>query len=250
MQSPIIIERDQVDEMPLLIARPRSGGSFPLIVALHGFTGNKETMQPLLELIAASGFVVVAPDAKFHGERSDEAWMHLAQTNEAVAISQSIFATAAELPALLDALLTRPYIRLDAAQGVGVTGVSMGALTLYAAIPLEPRLTVAASLIGGGTWGNRFDESFARLASDARANLRERDILQHLDAFERVALLLLAGEHDTVLPAWTTQALHDALRPRVADPERLRILIEPGVDHTVTPAMAIETVAWFRRWLR
>ncbi len=250
MQSLVIIERDKVGEMPLLIARPQSGGPFPLIVALHGFTGNKETMLPLIEPLAASGFVVAAPDAKFHGERLDEAWLRLAQTNEAVAISQSIFATAAELPALLDALLTRPDTRLDDAQGVGVVGVSMGALTLYAAIPLEARLTVAASLIGGGTWGNRFDEAFARLAPDARASLRERDILQHLDAFARVALLLLAGELDPVLPAWTTQALYDALRPHVTDPERLNIIVESGVDHTVTPAMGRETIAWFRRWLR
>lgn len=119
----------------------------------------------------------------------DEAWLWLVQTNEAVAISQSIFATA-ELPALLDALLTRPATRLDDAQGVGVADVTMGVLTLYAAIPLEARLTVAASLIGGGTWGKRFDEAFARLAPDARVSLRERDILQHLDAFARVALLV------------------------------------------------------------
>jgi len=250
MQSPVIIERDEIGAMPLLIARPQSGGPFPLIVALHGFTGNKETMLPLIEPLAASGFVVVAPDATFHGERLDEAWMRLAQANEAVAISQSVFATAAELPALLDALLDRPYARADAAQGVGVAGVSMGALTLYAAIPLEPRFTVAVSLIGGGTWGNRFDEAFARLAPDARTNLRERDILQHLDAFMSVALLLLAGELDPTLPAWMTQALHDALRPRVADPDRLKIVIEPGVEHTVTPAMGAETIAWFRRWLR
>ncbi len=250
MQSSVIFEHDQVGAMPLLIARPQSGGPFPLIVALHGFTGNKETMLPLIEPLAAAGFVVAAPDAMFHGARLDEAWMERAQTNEAVAIGQSVFATAAELPALLDALLDRPDARADATHGVGVAGVSMGALTLYAAIPLEPRFSVAVSLIGGGTWGNKFDEAFAQLAPDARANLRERDIMQHLDAFARITLLLLAGELDPILPAWTTQAFHDALRPRVPDPDRLRIIVEPGVDHTVTPAMGVETIAWFRRWLR
>jgi hypothetical protein len=53
-----------------------------------------------------------------------------------------------------------------------------------------------------------------------------------------------------VLPAWTTQTLYDALRPRVPDPERLRLVVEPGVDHTVTPTMGMESIAWFRRWLR
>jgi hypothetical protein len=55
---------------------------------------------------------------------------------------------------------------------------------------------------------------------------------------------------DPVLPAWTTQTLYDALRPRVTDPERLRLVIEPDIDHTVTPTMGMETIAWFRHWSR
>lgn len=250
MQSPVIIERAQIGSVPLLIARPRGEGTYPLILALHGYTGNKETMLPLIEPLAGAGFVVAAPDAKYHGERADARWTQFAQTNESLAISRAVFETAADLPALIDTLLTKPFVRPDSTSGVGIVGVSMGALTLYAAVSLEARFTVAVSLIGGGAWGDRFDEQFATLAPDARASLRERDALNHLDAFARLTFLLMAGELDPVLPAWTTQTLHDALRPRVPDPERLRLVIEPGVDHTVTPTMGMETLAWFRRWLR
>lgn len=220
-----------------------------MILALHGYTGNKETMLPLIEPLAAAGFVVAAPDAKYHGERADTRWEQFAQANESLAISRAVFETAADLPALVDALLTKAYVRHGTGAGVGIVGVSMGALTIYAAAPLESRFTVAVSLIGGGAWGDRFDEQFASLSPDARANLRERDALNHLDVFARLTFLLMAGELDPVLPAWTTQTLYDALRPRVPDPERLRLVIEPGVDHIVTPTMGMETIAWFRRWL-
>lgn len=250
MQAAVVIEHEQIGTVPLLIARPSGAGPFPLILALHGYTGNKETMLPLIEPLAGAGFVVAAPDAKYHGERADAQWTHDAQMNESLAISRAVFETAGELPALIDALLAKPSVRLDAAGGVGVVGVSMGALTLYAAVPLETRFTVAASIIGGGAWGERFDEQFAALSPDARAMLRERDTLNHLDAFAHLAFLLLAGELDPVLPAWTTQTLYDALRPRIPDADRLRLMIEPGVDHTVTPTMAMEAIAWFRRWLR
>jgi uncharacterized protein len=250
MQATVIIEHEQIGAAPLLIARPSDDGAYPLILALHGYTGNKETMLPLIESLADAGFVVAAPDARYHGERADSRWAQFAQANESLAISRAVIETAGELPALIDALLAKPYARLDAAGGVGIVGVSMGALTLYAAVPLEPRCTVAVSIIGGGAWGEQFDEQFASLSPDARAMLRERDALNHLDAFARLTFLLLAGELDQVLPALTTQTLYDALQLRVPDPERLRLMIEPDVDHTVTPMMGMETIAWFRRWLR
>jgi dienelactone hydrolase len=250
MQSSVIVERDQVGAMPFLIARPRGDGSFPAIVALHGYTGNKETMLPLIEPLAEAGYIVAAPDARYHGERFDARWARFAQNNESIAMSQEFFATAGDIPALVDNLLARRYARSVTGRGVGILGVSMGALTTYAAVPLEARFSVAATLIGGGTWGDHFDEQFAHLSAEARANLRERDVLNHLDAFAPLAFLMCAGELDPVLPAWTTQRLYDALMPRVSDPARLRLVIEPGVDHTVTPMMGMETIEWFRRWLR
>ena len=51
MQSLVIIERDQVGEMPLLIARPQSGGPFPLIVALLNGPQRFKDLQQSLKVI-------------------------------------------------------------------------------------------------------------------------------------------------------------------------------------------------------
>ena len=250
MEQPVVTEQECLGAVPVLIVRPRGAGSHPLIVALYGLTGNKETMLPLIGPLAAAGYVIVAPDARYHGTRHDPRWAEFLANNETVAVSQAVLETAAELPAVLDAMAARPYVRADVSDGAGIIGVSMGALILYAAIPQEPRFTVAVSLIGGGTWGAELHERFAALSPDAEQALRARDPAYHRNAFTRVALLLMAGECDTVLPARTTQALYDALLPHVPDAQRLRLVIEPGMDHTVTMTMGAEAVTWFRRWLR
>lgn len=246
MQLPIRTEHATVGEMPLVIVCPERPGKFPVIVGLHGLMGNKETMLPLAEPLAAAGFVVALPDARFHGARYDARWVQDAQTNESLAVLRSVTETAVELPALLDALAVRDDV---AAGGAGIMGVSMGALTLYAAVPREPRFTVAAALIGGGIFDHPPAQQ-AALAPEARATLDTNDIRNHLDAFAPVALLLLAGADDMRLPAAGTQALYDALRPRIADASRLRLVIEPRIGHEVTFAMGMETLNWFQRWLR
>lgn len=44
---------------------PRAG-----IVALHGYTGSKETMEDIVAGLAGRGYLVIAPDLPLHGERA------------------------------------------------------------------------------------------------------------------------------------------------------------------------------------
>ncbi len=249
MDAPFLMERHTLGEMPYLVVRPRTPGRYPGIVALHGLTGDKETMLPLAVPLALANFVVACPDARFHGGRRDEAWMRWMEREQEVAVLRAVTETAAELPALVDALLARSDVRSSGADGVGIVGVSMGGLILQTAVPREPRFTVAASLISGGVWGDRFAEQYGHVPAALRAAMEERSVDRHLDAFARLALLILAGADDPVFPTWSAQQFADALRPKVSDPARLRLVIEPGVDHTVTETMGMETIAWFRRWL-
>lgn len=251
MQQPQIrTEKERIGEMPTLIVSPQERGEYPVVVALHGLTGNKETMLPLAQPLAAAGYVVACPDARFHGDRLDPAWMQFLQVRETEAVIRCIGETAAELPALVDALLARRDTRggSGTTDGVGIMGVSLGALTLYDAVPREPRFRVAASLIGGGIFP-RDPAVIERMDDATRVAYAERDIRNHLGAFKDVSLLLLAGSADQRLPAAATQALYDALAPQVRDRNYLRLMIEPGVGHEVTMPMGMETVGWFRRFL-
>jgi dienelactone hydrolase len=249
MDTPFLLEHHTLGEMPYLIVRPRTPGRYPGIVALHGLTGDKETMLPLAVPLALANFVVACPDARYHGGRRDEVWMQWLEREREVAVLRAVTETAAELPALVDTLLARPDVQPDGTVGVGIVGVSMGGLILQTAVPQEPRFTVAASLISGGVWGARFAEQYAHAPVELQAAMEEHSVDHHLDAFARLALLILAGAEDQVFPAWSARQFSDALRPLVPDPARLRLVIEPGVDHTVTQAMGMETIAWFHTWL-
>jgi dienelactone hydrolase len=59
----------QNNQIPAILAIPEGeprGG----IVALHGYTGAKETMDDIVAGLAERGYMVVAPDLPLHGERA------------------------------------------------------------------------------------------------------------------------------------------------------------------------------------
>src|SRR4051794_4404808 len=111
METPFVLEHHTLGAMPYLTVRPRLGGPYPAIIALHGFTGDKETMLPLAVPLALANFVVACPDARYHGARRDEAWARRMEEAQEIGVYQSATETAEELPALVDALLARPDVR-------------------------------------------------------------------------------------------------------------------------------------------
>src|SRR5688572_19389788 len=54
----------------ILVKATATTGRRPVVVALHGTGGNKETQRALLEDLAREGFVGVAIDGRYHGERA------------------------------------------------------------------------------------------------------------------------------------------------------------------------------------
>ena len=60
-----------VERVPLLLVRPaKAAGRLPVVIALHGTGGNKESLRGLLVEFARRGMIGVAIDARYHGERS------------------------------------------------------------------------------------------------------------------------------------------------------------------------------------
>ena len=57
----------------LLIKSLGSTGRQPVVIQLHGTGGNKEQLRPRLTTLAHRGFVAVAIDGRYHGERAGNA---------------------------------------------------------------------------------------------------------------------------------------------------------------------------------
>ncbi len=57
MQLPVRTEKLTVGEMPVVVMAPEAAGQYPVVIGLHGLGGNKETMIPLLQPLAAMGYI-------------------------------------------------------------------------------------------------------------------------------------------------------------------------------------------------
>ncbi|GII05898.1 hypothetical protein Pta02_79060 [Planobispora takensis] len=241
--------REMIDEIagvPALVrfqGSPERAAERGTVLFYHGFSGHKEKMTAYLTGIAEAGFLAAGLDAVGHGARrrpdfdevfSDERWEADFEATESdfIAVVQD---TAAEVPAIIDALCDRGWAHPDR---VGIAGRSLGAEISYLAVLVDPRLRAAAPIVGSPQWALPRPESPHR----------------HPERFFPVAILSQAAENDEYVPASGIRAFHDLLAPHyIADPSRLEYVEYPGVGHFLSTQFNDQTihrvVAWFRRWL-
>lgn len=144
-----------VERVPTLVVRPEKvEGKLPAIVVLHGTGGSKEGQKGWLTRLAKQGFVAVAIDARYHGERSGGA-------KGAAAYNQAIlraFRTKPDEPmehpfyydTCWDLWRTADYLqtRKDVAgDKLGIIGFSMGGIETWLAAAVDPRYRVAVPAI-------------------------------------------------------------------------------------------------------
>lgn len=226
----ISFENRPVGPAPALLAWRTAGvGPRPVVLWFHGFTADKGTHRPELELFADAGFLAIGVDAAGHGERRlvDFEQRLAGPPEQRHRLFLSLVAqTVAEVPAIIDALP-----RNADAQRIAVGGVSMGACIVYGAIAAERRIRAAAALLGSPAW------SGAGSASLPRPGLLP-------------ALLSITAERDDVVPPVAARAMHEELAS--LSPSRrefLRYRELRGAGHMLDPRdwdQAVrEASAWF-----
>jgi hypothetical protein len=74
IQEHVTFAVDAKDKVTAIVVRPSgASGRRPAIIQLHGTGGNKEQLVPRLSTLANRGFVAIAIDARYHGERKGQA---------------------------------------------------------------------------------------------------------------------------------------------------------------------------------
>jgi dienelactone hydrolase len=272
----------------ILVKTTKSSGRRPVVIALHGTGGNKESQRALLADLARDGLVGIAIDGRYHGERTKAG--KAAKSAEYVDAILRAFRTGKEHPfffdtawdvmRLIDYLLTRDDI--DPAR-IGAIGFSKGGIETYLAAAVDPRIAVAVPCIGvqsfrwaaeNNSWQSRI--STVQAAFDAAA----RDVgIEKPDAgfvrvfYDRVApgidrefdgpamlpliaprpLLVINGEIDprTPMPGLKecVLATRTAYRGEGAE-EKFVFHVQPNTGHKVLPESVILARKWFVTWLR
>jgi len=269
----------------VLLKRSDASGPRPGVIALHGTGGSKGNMLALCRKLATNGFVAVAIDSRYHGERTkgkgtDEYNAAIARAWESGREHPLYYDTVWDVQRLVDYLQTRDDVD---AKRIGLLGISKGGIETYLAAASDPRIAVAVPLIGVQSfdWALKHDAWAGRIktiqpAFDAAVQksggtnsgtafvkeFYDRVIPDIYRKFDGPAMLPLIAprpllvinsdsDPNTPLPGVIESA--DAARAvyrekNAGDRFVLRIQIRTG--HQVKPESERAAIEWFVKWLR
>jgi dienelactone hydrolase len=244
----------------------------PAILWLHSSTPDHNQLltphtnggdEPLGEAFVKRGYVVLAPDAAWYGDRAGAGPAGAAETG--FAEQQSLMKLhlwmgrtlwgmfVRDDQIALDYLCSRPEVDRHR---IGVTGMSMGSTRAWWLAAVDDRIAAAVGVACLTRYQNLI----------AHGQLRQHGVyyfvfglLKHFDTEGVLALiaprpfLALTGDLDAGSPADGVRVLEEKVG-RVYESlgvrERFRSVLYPGVGHTYAPRMREEMLRWFERWLQ
>jgi dienelactone hydrolase len=255
----------------LLLVPERRRRPAPAILWLHSSTPDKNQVitpntnggaEALGEVFVRAGYVVLAPDAYWHGDRTGTGPAGLAETGRAE--EDSLFKLNLWLgrtlwgmfvrddQVALDYLCSRPEV--DRGR-IGATGMSMGSTRAWWLAAVDDRVAAVVAVACLTRYQNLI----------AHGQLRQHGVyyfvgglLRYFDTEGVVALvaprpfLALTGELDAGSPADGIRVIEERagrLYEVVGARERFRSVRYPEVGHAYMPEMRAEMLAWFARWL-
>jgi dienelactone hydrolase len=270
----------------LLMKSPGSSGRLPVVIQLHGTGGNKEQLRTQLTTFANRGFVAVAIDGRYHGERAGNA--PGLNTPYATAIFNAyktgrehpfFYDTVLDVIRLIDYLETRRDV--DPSR-IGLGGFSKGGIETYLAAAVEPRVAVAVAghgvqsfgwALDHGAWDSRawtIRDALEATADETKAPVNPAFVRQFYDRvapgiyreFDAPAmlpliaprpLLVVNGDSDPRTPlagVRESAAAADRAYRAAGAADKFVLQILPNVGHEQTPEYEQAMVDWFVRWLK
>lgn len=240
---------DAAQRVPFLLAKKTSSfGRLPAVLVLHGTGGKKEGMDKVLRNFASRGYVAIAIDGRYHGERA------VGGTAEVNAYQTAIikawrakpgdpmehpfyFDTVYDVWRTIDYLETRSDVD---PKRIGLIGFSKGGIETWLAAAGDPRIQCVVPAISvqsfkwsleNGAWQGRANtirqvhDAAARDLGEPKVNERvcrelwskviphildEFDCPPMLTAIAPRPLLILQGENDPNCPLGGARLAHAA----------------------------------------
>jgi lysophospholipase L1-like esterase len=244
----------------------------PAILWLHSSTPDKTQIliantnggaTSLAEEYTKRGWVVLSPDAYWHGDRVGTGPAGSAETGNAeqqslhkyhLWMGRTLWGMfVRDDQVALDYLCSRPEVDVTR---IGATGMSMGSTRAWwlAAVDERVHCTVGVACL------TRYENLIKHGQLKAHGVYYfVNGILKHFDVEGVIALiaprpyLALTGDLDAGSPADGIKVVEDKVGQvysKLGATERFRNVIYQDIGHVYTPAMRGEMLAWFERWLR
>jgi dienelactone hydrolase len=277
---------DAKDRVPGILMKPtNSQGRFPVVIALHGTGGSKGNMAALCRKLADAGFIAVAIDGRYHGERKSGK----GETDYDNAIVRAFhgsgehpfyYDTVWDVMRLVDYLSTRDDVD---ARRIGLIGISKGGIETYLAAAADPRIAVAVPCIGvesfrwaldNDDWQGRIgtiQNAFDTIAKENGVTMPDAAFVQKF--YDRVVpgiagefdgpqmlaliaprpLLIINSDSDihTPLPG-VQECVASAEKIYTADnaTNNFAVIIQKNTGHQVKPESERAAIEWFVKWLK
>jgi predicted esterase len=287
-ETHLVFTAEPGQPVPAIILRSRSvkaGTRMPVVIVLHGTGGRKEDNLPLLARLADKGFLAIAMDGRYHGERckkgrgTDDYYAAIAKAYADGASHPWLYDTVFDVTRLIDYLQTRDDV--DPAR-IGLIGFSKGGMETYLAAAMDPRIAVAVPCIAVQSFAYELDNNLwhgrigtVRGAFDAAA---KSDGITHPDSqfvrhfYDKVIpgiygrfdcpsvlpmicprpLLIINGDKDPINPLAGTKIATDAAIAAYTAAGKLdhfKAIVEPHTGHAVNAQSTDEAIDWLSRWL-
>jgi dienelactone hydrolase/lysophospholipase L1-like esterase len=247
-------------------------GKAPAVMWLHSSTPDKNQVltpntfwgeAPLGETLCKAGYVVLSPDAYWHGDREGTGPSGPAETRREE--QESLFKLnlwmgrtlwgmfVRDDQVALDYLCARPEV--DRSR-IGATGMSMGSTRAWWLAAVDERIAAAVGIACLTRYENLIRHGQLRQHG---VYYFANGLLKHFDSEGVIALiaprpfLALTGDLDAGSPADGVREIErqvSRVYAALGAGPRFRSVLYPEVGHTVTPEMRAEMLAWFERWLR
>jgi dienelactone hydrolase len=288
VQTHLAIDTEPGQRVPAILLwaeNVKPGARLPVVIILHGTGGKKEGNLPLAKTLASKGFLAVAPDGRYHGERcskgsgTDDYYAAIAQAYKDGKAHPWLYDTVYDVMRLIDYLQTRADVD---PKRIGLIGFSKGGMETYLAAAADERIAVAVPCIGvqsyrwaleNGQWKGRIGtvQGAANMAAKEAGvatidTAFVRQFYDHVvpgiyDQFDGPAmvpliaprpLLIINGDSDDKTPLPGLNLALDATRAaydKAGAAEHLAIHIQEKTGHKVNPESLEAAVAWFEKWL-
>lgn len=260
-------------DVPGYLAIPTNRqGRLPAILSMHGHGSSKENIfgtepssQTVAELLARNGYVVMAIDSYFNGERkgtgpagdlevmargSDQE-MSLFKLN--LWLGRTLWGMMVRDEQIaLDYLASRPEVDPDR---IGAQGMSMGSTRSWWLAAVDDRIKAVV----GVACFTRYEDLIAIRQLRAHGIYYfVPGILKHFDSEGIMALiaprpfLALTGDRDAGSPPEGMKKLEQVLSRMYSlygQPDRFQSIVHPETGHVYTDDMKEKMLAWFKRFL-
>jgi dienelactone hydrolase len=270
--------------VPGILIKPSGDTKRPVVIICHGTGGKKESQISLMKQFCGKGFIAVAIDGRYHGERCKAGTGDVEYCEAIYEAYKSgnghplYFDTVWDLMRLIDYLETRPDVD---AKRIGVMGFSKGGIETFLLSGLEPRVAVSVPCIGvqsfkwgleNGGWKSRlgtFQKAINPILKDEGVTASPEfakkffdkmlpgiysifDGPQMLTIIAPRPLLVCNGEIDDKTPLeglkLAAAAATSAYKAANAE-EKFKFIVQENQGHTVTKESIHTIVDWFTKWL-